>query len=170
MHTEDSRQEWSTPDDFFGVVDAEFDFQLDVAATTKNAKCIAHITPETDALNANISWTMTGRDRLWLNPGFNKPAPWFEKAYHASQKRTTMVVVVLGLISPSTGWWRDWAMKASEIRLVGGRRIQFVPAGDVKLSSNPRENALYIFRHNPYNMPPVIRWWDWTKKELNGGK
>lgn len=44
------KQDWCTPKEFFDVLDAEFHFTLDAAATKKNAKCSAYFTPEDDAL------------------------------------------------------------------------------------------------------------------------
>ena len=48
------KQNWCTPKEFFGVLDAEFHFTLDAAATKKNAKCSAYFTPEDDALKKKL--------------------------------------------------------------------------------------------------------------------
>ena len=48
------KQDWSTPQEFYDALDAEFHFTLDAAATKKNAKCSAYFTPEDDALKKKL--------------------------------------------------------------------------------------------------------------------
>lgn len=43
--------EWSTPQDFFGKLDEEFHFDLDVCATPENAKCKRYFTKDDDGLS-----------------------------------------------------------------------------------------------------------------------
>ena len=158
----DPRQEWETPTaahtahwkrpmPFFDVVDEEFSFQIDVCATRANSKCAEYIGPVDeenssacmiDALYEKTPWFPGGIARAWCNPGFGDLRPWAEKAYEQTQSNPGTVVVVMAIISSSVKWWRDWAMKADEIRLIGGRRLQFIPAPGVKASSNMRENCL----------------------------
>lgn len=162
----DMRQEWETPDDFFGVVNAEFKFQLDAAGTRSNRKCdnvIAHDLG-IDALDPAVSWIDETVSRVWLNPGFAELYPWMQKAHSEAQKPRRALVVVMALIAPSTKWWRHWAMEATEIRLLGGRRVQFKAPPGIKRSSNARDNCLIVFRQNPHNVPPRIWTWDWTKE------
>jgi len=40
---------WSTPQDFFDALDAEFHFNTDVCATADNAKCKVFYSPEDTA-------------------------------------------------------------------------------------------------------------------------
>lgn len=42
--------EWSTPQDFFDTLNAEFEFQIDAAATSTNAKCQSYFTVRENAL------------------------------------------------------------------------------------------------------------------------
>ena len=157
------RQEWETPDDFFGVVNSEFEFQLDAAANQLNKKCAIWMDSRFDALRPKAKWVHANSLRVWVNPGFSGVDPWMGKAYVEAQKHLGAVVVVMALISPSTKWWRDWALKASEIRLLGGRRVQFKAPPGIKQSSNSRENCLVIFRPNSHHLPPHIWTWDWAK-------
>lgn len=50
---------WCTPQDFFDILNAEFHFVLDAAATERSAKCKKYYTPETDGLVQ--SWDCGGR-------------------------------------------------------------------------------------------------------------
>ena len=172
------RQEWRTPGDFYAVIEAEFHPQVDVAASAENTKCRMFYSEEVDALG-NWPWlgaTVVERDGklvpepikvAWCNPGFNNMLPWLLKAREQAD-RYQGTVLVLGLLAPSTDWWRKGALLADEIRLVGGKRIQFDPAPGIPRSSNARENALFIFRgrstfriQNP--CPTHIWTWYWNE-------
>ena len=45
--------EWSTPQDFFNELDAEFHFTLDPCATAENHKCSRYFSKEDDGLKAD---------------------------------------------------------------------------------------------------------------------
>jgi hypothetical protein len=47
--------EWATPQAFFDKVNAEFNLNLDVAATPANAKCARYYTAEQDGLSLSLS-------------------------------------------------------------------------------------------------------------------
>ena len=49
---------WSTPQDFFDKLDAEFHFNLDVCATPENAKCSRFFTKEQDGLKQSWGGTI----------------------------------------------------------------------------------------------------------------
>lgn len=166
----DMRQEWETPDDFFRVIDREFDFQIDVCATKENTKCDSYIglyrdepADCQDALDPNTPWLYPHIRRAWCNPGFADPGPWMKKAHDMVQGEAG-VVVVLGLPSLSSKWWAEYANRASEIRLLGGRRLQFKAPSGIPTSSNARENCLFIFRRNMRGLRPHIWLWDWTEQ------
>lgn len=174
MAKDDKRQEWRTPFDFCGVLDGEFDFELDAAATIQNAIVAKYITPEMDALDPKTRWVGRGAygdckiTRVYCNPGFSFLMPWMQRAYEEAQRLPNAVVAVMGVISPSAnsdkkGWWNKWAVKASEIRLLCPRP-EFIAAPGIKQSRNPRENCLVIFRRRPINPPPAVIWtWRWKE-------
>ena len=89
------RQEWETPDDFFGVVNAEFQFQLDAAATQLNKKCAIWMDSRFDALRPEAKWVHSFSLRVWVHPGFLSVDPWMGKAYAEAQKHLGVVVVVM---------------------------------------------------------------------------
>ena len=163
----DPRQEWATPSDFWAAVNDEFQFELDACATAENAKCENFISPEQDGLVT--AWA----NRTWCNPGFGKPRPWMARAYyHAVPIESCQVV--MGRIAPSTKWWKNWALRATEIRLLTPRP-EFVEAPEVKAereakgkkkTGNMQECALFVFRWNPHRLPPQI--WTWQWKEATG--
>ena len=50
LHFSSATDLWSTPQDFFDYLDAEFRLETDVCASVENAKCKQFFTKETDAL------------------------------------------------------------------------------------------------------------------------
>jgi len=139
------KHDWATPQALFDVLDDEFCFELDAAASSINAKCAAYITEEHDALS--ISWrtalTDAGADpveaSIWLNPPYGRSiGKWIEKAHREAVDGC--VVVVLTFCRTDTKWWHQWAMKAAEVRLIEGR-IRFEGA----TASAPAPSCLLIF-------------------------
>lgn len=103
--------EWSTPQDFFDELDAEFHFDLDVAATPENAKCERFFTKEDDGLQQE--WTGT----VWCNPPYGrKVGEWVKKA--AESKATT---VMLLHARTDTKWFHEYILPKAEVRFVKGR-------------------------------------------------
>lgn len=108
-------EEWETPQYVFRPLETEFHFEVDVCATSENAKCRAFFDKTVDGLKRE--WSPF---RCWMNPPYgSKIASWVKKAYYES-RRGALVVCLL----PSrtdTQWWHNWVMKADEIRFIVGR-------------------------------------------------
>jgi phage N-6-adenine-methyltransferase len=114
---ESRSQSWATPQELFDRLDGEFHFNVDLAASTENAKCRQFYSERDDAFQHE--WQGVG----WLNPPFNSPdvplRRWVKRAYHAATKGAT--VVMLCPAHTNTNWWHDFCMRASEIRFLRGR-------------------------------------------------
>lgn len=140
--------DWETPDPFFAVLDREFHFTLDAAASEGNAKCSPYFTRDDDGLARD--W---GTETVWLNPPYGRETGhWIRKAWEASQLGATVVSLIP--VSSDTGWWHRYVMQASEIRFVEGR-IRF---------SGSRVNAPFpcavaVFRPGQEVCQPLIRTW-----------
>jgi phage N-6-adenine-methyltransferase len=66
---------WSTPQELFDELDAEFGFNLDACALPENAKCDVYYTPEQDGLVQR--WHGT----VWCNPPYGREiGKWVAKA------------------------------------------------------------------------------------------
>lgn len=66
---------WSTPQELFDELDAEFGFNLDACALPENAKCDVYYTPEQDGLFQ--LWHGT----VWCNPPYGREiGKWVAKA------------------------------------------------------------------------------------------
>lgn len=125
---------WETPQDFYDLLNNEFNFELDVCAIKENAKCDRYFSPEDDGLTQEWSGT------CWMNPPYGRKitGQWIRKAYEEAQKPNTTVVCLI----PSrtdTKYWHEFCMKG-EIRFVKGR-LKF---GDAKESA-PFPSAVVIF-------------------------
>jgi site-specific DNA-methyltransferase (adenine-specific) len=124
------KDEWQTPQWLFDLLDQEFHFWLDAAATHENSKCESCLTPKMNALTQTWqSWTSPEFEKefgksIYLNPPYSAALinAFMKKAYEESQKGAVVVCLV-----PVSGdkWWIDYALKAQEIRYIRGR-VKFV--------------------------------------------
>lgn len=133
VHYSSKTDLWSTPQDFFDELNAEFGFDLDVCCTSENAKCSRHYTIEDDGLRQKWSGT------VWMNPPYGRGiGKWIQKAYESS--RAGAIVVCLVPARTDTAWWHDYCMKG-EIRFVRGR-LKFGES----CNSAPFPSAIVVFR------------------------
>ena len=113
LHFSSATDLWSTPQDFFDYLDAEFRFETDVCASVENAKCKQFFTKETDALTQQ--WVGV----CYMNPPYGREiGHWMAKAWRSAQTGATVVCLVPA--RTDTAWWHDYAAKG-EVRFVRGR-------------------------------------------------
>lgn len=130
-------QAWATPQALFDVLNAEFEFELDAAASKQNAKCATFLDKQRDSLS--VPWSEITKGSVWLNPPYGRSLnDWMRKAYEESQKG--LCVVCLVFARTDTRWFHDWAMKAQEIRLIPGR-VTFGNASN----SAPAPSCVIVF-------------------------
>ena len=99
---------WSTPQEFFDGLDAEFGFNLDACALPENAKCDVYYTPEQDGLFQR--WYGT----VWCNPPYGREiGKWVAKAADAAKKGATVVMLLPA--RTDTRWFHEY------IRFIKGR-------------------------------------------------
>lgn len=124
---------WATPQNLFDSLNSEFHFDVDVCATSENAKCPAYYSKENDGLNKK--WI----ENCWMNPPYGKEIKkWMQRAYESSLRGA--VVVCLVPARTDTSWWHEYAIKG-EIRFIRGR-LKF---GNSK-NSAPFPSAIVVFR------------------------
>jgi phage N-6-adenine-methyltransferase len=143
-------EEWETPNHVFLALDKEFNFQVDVCATSENAKCKIYFDKSVDGLKRE--WSPF---RCWMNPPYGRNISlWMKKAFEESQRGALVVCLIPS--RTDTKWWHNWVMKAAEIRFVSGR-INF---GNSKQSA-PFPSCIVIYYpelENPYKLSiPVIK-------------
>lgn len=149
-------QDWETPPKLFKMLDKEFNFNLDLAATKKTALCKRFFSPEEDGLKQ--SW---GKSRCFVNPPFKLTRHFMQKA--AEEKKATVVALVLA--SVDTKWWYTSVMgEASEIRFIKGR-ISFYRDGVIprvgpkgKFSTLRAGACIIIFRPRTGKVKTRVSW------------
>ena len=127
---------WSTPQDFFDKLNAEFHFDLDVCADEINHKCDKYYTKEQDGLQ------MPWKGIVWCNPPYGREiGQWVRKALFASVGGTTVVMLIPA--RTDTKWFHDYIYKREnvEIRFVRGR-LKF---GNSK-NSAPFPSMVVVFK------------------------
>ena len=127
--------EWATPQSFYEQLDAEFNFNLDVAASDENHKCDRYFTQEDNGLTQN--W---GGCRVFCNPPYSQIDKWVEKAFYESKTEGTIVVMLIPSRTDTRNF-HNYIAHRTEIRFVKGR-LKF---GDGK-NSAPFPSMLVIFR------------------------
>lgn len=139
--------EWITPQWLYDLLDEEFDFELDPAATDDNAMCDRYYTVEEDGLQC--PWAP---NTVYVNPPYSPwqtALKWVEKAYKESQLGATVVMLLPS--RTSNIWFHKYVMKSAEIRFISGR-LQFAnsPPGGWA----PFPSIIVIFK--PGNYRPTI--------------
>lgn len=108
----DSRE---TPQEFFDKLNEEFSFDIDVCASSENAKCDIFFTKEQDALAQR--W----KGICWCNPPYGREVgKWVKKAY-ISSKQSNCIVVMLLPARTDTKWFHEYIYNQAEIRFIKGR-------------------------------------------------
>lgn len=131
-----NRGDWATPQAFFDLVDAEFGFTLDAAASPENAKAPAFYTESDDGLS--LPW----RGVVWCNPPYGRGIEaWVRKGFEEAQGGSTVVMLIPA--RTDTRYWHDYVMRAAEIRLIRGRLV--FGTGEARANA-PFPSALVVFR------------------------
>ncbi len=135
VHYSSDKMDWATPLCVFDDLAREFQFTIDVCASSENRKCERYFSKEDDGLSR--SWQ---GERCWMNPPYGREiAKWMEKAHNESKLGCCVVCLVPS--RTDTAWWHDHAMKADEIRYIRGR-VKFIGGKD----NAPFPSAIVIFR------------------------
>ena len=116
VHFSSKSNEWETPPEFFAKLNAEFNFDLDVAATDENHLCDTYFTINNSALDKN--WSEYGK-RAWMNPPYGRDMPKFVK-YAYEQSQNGIIIVCLIPARTDTKVFYDYCRKG-EIRFITGR-------------------------------------------------
>jgi site-specific DNA-methyltransferase (adenine-specific) len=128
--------EWGTPISLFTRLDAEFAFDLDVCATSQNAKCRRYFTVKEDGLTQEWS------GNIWMNPPYGRGIDkWVAKAASSH-----VMCVCLLPVRSDTRWWHAYVMRATEIRLLT-RRLSF----EGSTNKAPFPSAVVVFKPGVYS-------------------
>lgn len=136
VHYSSETDDWSTPQDLFDKLNAEFGFDLDVCANAHNAKCASYYDRTIDGLSQR--WAGT----CWMNPPYGRViGQWVKKAAESSFDVDGCTVVCLIPARTDTAYWHDWILGKAEVRFIRGR-IKF---GGARWNA-PFPSCVVIFR------------------------
>jgi len=138
------RGDWATPQRLFDLLNAEFDFELDVCAQDWSAKCERYFTPADDAL------AQPWYGRCFMNPPYGRTIDlWVEKAYESAQAGALVVCLVPARVD--TAWWWDYC-RYGEVRFLRGR-LHFDDGDDAA----PFPSAVVVLGND---FGPNVVWWE----------
>jgi site-specific DNA-methyltransferase (adenine-specific) len=128
-------QSHATPQDFFDKIDKEFNFDLDVCATSQSAKCSKFFTKEDDAFKQD--WV----GNCWMNPPYGREIiHWMKKAWEEHQKHGNTIVCLVPART-DTNWWHNYVEGKAKVRFIKGR-LKFGNA----TNSAPFPSVLVIYQ------------------------
>jgi len=132
-----AKEDWGTPEKFFQLLDEQYNFTIDLAASADNTKCPRFFCKEDDALKQ----TWEG-ERGWLNPPYGRGIilPWVKKAYLETRLSRKTWVVMLLPARTDNAWFKIVKNHAREYHFIPGR-LKF---GCAK-HTPPFESLLAIF-------------------------
>ena len=110
-----TNDDWTTPDWLFNLLDDEFRFTVDAAASAHNAKLARFFTQEQDGLRQ--SWV---DENVWINPPYAKTLTglWVRKAYEESRKNATVTMLLPAWTHAD--WYHRFCLRYAEIRFIEG--------------------------------------------------
>lgn len=136
-------QGWETPLALFQRLQAEFKFNVDLAAVAATAKCARFYSPEQDAFGED--W----KGVCWLNPPYSRGewVRWMDRALEQSETHGSTIVCLIPARTDTAGWKRT-AMQACEVRFVE-QRLSFLLDGEPVYKA-PFPSAIVVFKggHN----------------------
>lgn len=133
-----TRDDWGTPTALYDLLDREFRFDLDAAASPENRKCSRYLTAEEDALRADIF------DRtVFCNPPYGKDMlRWISAFVWWSASGCTVVALLPA--NTDTEWFQLAFESANDVRFLKGR-VQFARTR----SSNTGGSVVMVWRPTP---------------------
>lgn len=157
--------ERETPSKLFNLLDNEFHFTLDAAASKENTKCESYLSVGSNALS--IPWITSGN--IWLNPPYSRGilGLFLEHAWTMAQELETNIVCLVPA-DPSTQWWKEHVLDGYlrmndvhvEIRFLSPR-VKFLYQGKPMKGGAMTPNAIVIYRGRKGSGGRVNRYWSW---------
>lgn len=141
-------QEWLTPLWLFDILNQEFSFDLDAAASNNNTLCDNWFTEKDNGLEKR--WW----GNVFLNFPYNQAYKWVEKARGEVVFGHANLVVLLAAARTDTRWWWNF-VKYGEVRFLKGR-LKFEHEDGARFSA-PFPSAVVIFRKE-ITTPKTVYW------------
>jgi phage N-6-adenine-methyltransferase len=165
------RDSWSTPQWLYNWLDSIYDFDVDLCASSDNAKCSVYFTKQEDALSQR--WDVEGVHKTgFCNPPYSDIAPWLAQSVAEAFEGFTSVHVIP---TPNGEKYYDLVFGfATSITFIQGRVAFIAPfdytikgkkgkpdrhikKGD-EVGGNTRGSCVVEFSKKFNRSPPVIRY------------
>lgn len=143
-----NRDAWRTPPELFAALGNEFDFEIDVCASAKNALLPHFITEEENCLTADW-WRYSGRGQAngwyaWANVPYSNVRPFVD--CFAQWASVGIGCVMLVMADTSVGWYNEAIKTAQEVRFITGGRVSFInPETGLPVNGNNKGSMLIIW-------------------------
>lgn len=141
--------EWETPQDTFDKLHSEFDFQIDLAASSFNAKLPQYYHSGVDALALEWADEFGSRRRGWLNPPYSRGLCGKFIAKAAEERRRGFLTVMLLPARTDTKAFHAHIYDAEKWQAREGVEIRFLPGrlkfGGCKAAA-PFPSMIVVFR------------------------
>jgi len=152
--------EWGTPDELFGRLNEEFNFNLDLCARPDgaNAKC-AEWSYDVKLFAHSLIPEAHPQDVYWMNPPYSRGNinMCMEQAVKLARRDHTVICLVR--FDPSTQWFQKYVGGvASEVRMLD-RRVKFM--GAPSAYNFPCCVVVYDPDHFDLDAPTTYNIWGW---------
>ena len=140
--------DWCTPQGFFDMLDAEFDFALDVAATEENTKCANYYTPAIDGLAQ--PWNPRN-GAVFCNPPYGREiGKWVKKAWSESILNPYVTIVMLLPARTDTSYFHNYIYGYEHVivRFLRGR-LRFTDSAGKAYWPAPFPSMVVIYNYSP---------------------
>lgn len=142
VHFSSKNMCWCTPKDFFEQLNAEFNFELDAAATEKTSKCEKYYTPIENGLVQD--WNIGGA--VFCNPPYGREiGKWVKKAFEESKNGVQIVLLIPA--RTDTSYFHDYIYGKAEIRFLRGR-LRFTDEDGNSSAQAPFPSMVVIYNGN----------------------
>lgn len=153
-----NRDAYRTPPELFAALDAEFNFQLDVAASNENMLCDFRITEEENCLTTDwfAAAGMIGESGWysWLNPPYSDIGPFVKRAAEMAKQGIGCVMLVMA--DTSVGWYLDAIKTCQEVRFIVGGRISFLDPVTGKPAAGNNKGSMFLIWHPFGRTAPMV--------------
>lgn len=168
------KDEWMTPRWLFDLLNREFKFTLDPAATKENHLCDIYMTKEINGLIQPWSGV------TFVNPPYSQLFKWVKKGYEEAERGNATVVMLIPARTDTRAWW-DY-VRWGDVRFLKGRLKFDIPESEKEKIifkntermkkgkkpmpsdgwSAPFPSAIVTFNQNlgGFRHPPTTFYWD----------
>lgn len=144
--TESMRDQWRTPKHFFDYYDRRFEFDCDVACSSKNCLCQSGFMFD-EGMDALANCGFWG-NKNWCNPPYSDISPWVDHALVEMQ--TGSLTVMLLPADTSVKWFKLAFEHCTECHFISGRLAFINEETGKPVSGNNKGSVVFVFDpHSP---------------------